>query len=327
MSPSTEIKVGTFVIASCALLFGGVIALGSGKFFHETQILETSTRESVDGLQVGSPVKYRGVPIGEISAISFADRLYPKQDDGSAQFDYGSPVVLRMKVRLDVFGPGQSELFTKDIERGVEKGLRARMRSAGLTGGLFVELDMVEGQQYAALLPAYVPDYPYVPIAPSRFDEVLSTLERITTSLGKVDFEKIGKSAETTLASLNRVVDTRLDAMLANADSFIADLKQSNELLQKLLGDPQLRAMIADGSALAGDLRTSLPAAVQSYGELGAQLNATLAGGEYDVQRLLRALRETAENLEALSERVGQDPPKALFSPPPRKLAPGEIER
>jgi ABC-type transporter Mla subunit MlaD len=272
-------------------------------------------------------VKYRGVPIGEISAISFADRLYPKQDDGSAQFDYGSPVVLRMKVRLDVFGPGQSQLFTKDIERGVANGLRARMRSTGLTGGLFVELDMVEGQQYAALMPAYVPDYPYVPIAPSRFDEVLSTLERITASLAKVDFEKIGASAESTLASLNRVVDTRLDTMLANADSFIADLKQSNELLQKLLGDPKLRAMIADGSALAGDLRTSLPAAVQSYGELGAQLNATLAGGEYDVQRLLRALRETAENLEALSERIGQDPPKVLFSPPPRKLAPGEIER
>ena len=324
MSPSTEVKVGAFVVASFALLFGGVIALGSGKFFHDTQILETSTRESVDGLQVGSPVKYRGVPIGEISAISFADRLYPSDDDGSSEFDYGSPVVIRMKVRLDVFGPEQSGLFTKDIERGVEKGLRARMRSTGLTGGLFIELDMVEGRSVAALIPPYQPDFPYVPSAPSRFDEVLATLERITASLSKVDFEKIGKGAEDTLANLNRVVDTRLDKLLANADEFVAELGKSNEMLQSMLANPKLHSIVDDGSALAADLRSSLPFAVQQYGELGAQLNTALAGSEYDVARLVRALRETAENLEALSERAGQDPPKLFFAQPPQKLAPGQ---
>jgi len=324
MSPSTEIKVGVFVLASAALLFGGVIALGSGKFFHETQILETSTRESVDGLQVGSPVKYRGVPIGEVSAISFADRLYPGDDDGSGEFDYGSPVVIRMKVRLDVFGPEQSGLFTKDIERGVEKGLRARMRSTGLTGGLFIELDMIEGRKVAALIPPYQPDYPYVPSAPSRFDEVLATLERITTSLGKVDFEGIGKNVEDVLASVKGVVESRLDTLLADADKFVAELGQSNEMLQRVLSNPKLDSMLDDGSALAADLRATLPFAVQQYGELGAQLNTAMAGSEYDVQRLVRALRETAENLEALSERAGQDPPKLFFSEPPAKRAPGQ---
>ncbi|MEY4118634.1 MAG: hypothetical protein RLZZ116_1962 [Planctomycetota bacterium] len=324
MSPSTEAKVGAFVVASFALFFGGVIALGSGKFFHDTQILETSTRESVDGLQVGSPVKYRGVPIGEVSAISFADRLYPGDDDGSGEFDYGSPVVIRMKVRLDVFGPEQSGLFTKDIERGVEKGLRARMRSTGLTGGLFIELDMIEGRKVAALIPPYQPDYPYVPSAPSRFDEVLATLERITTSLGKVDFEGIGKSAEQTLGSLKSVVETRLDTLLADADKFVAELGKSNEMLQRLLSNPKIDAILDDGSSLAADLRSTLPFAVRQYGELGAQLNTAMAGSEYDVQRLVRALRETAENLEALSERAGQDPPKLFFSQPPAKLSPGQ---
>ena len=324
MSPSTEAKVGAFVVASFALFFGGVIALGSGKFFHDTQVLETSTRESVDGLQVGSPVKYRGVPIGEVSAISFADRLYPSDDDGSGEFDYGSPVVIRMKVRLDVFGPEQSGLFTKDIERGVEKGLRARMRSTGLTGGLFIELDMIEGRKVAALIPPYQPDYPYVPSAPSRFDEVLATLERITTSLGKVDFEGIGKTAEGTLNSVKTVVETRLDTLLADADKFVAKLGKSNEMLQRLLSNPKLDAMLDDGSSLAADLRSTLPFAVRQYGELGAQLNTAMAGSEYDVQRLVRALRETAENLEALSERAGQDPPKLFFSQPPAKLAPGQ---
>ncbi len=328
MTPSTELKVGAFVIASVSLLFGGVIALGSGRFFQDTQVLETSTRESVDGLQLGSPVKYRGVPIGEVSAISFADRLYPGAENGeSPEFDYGSPVIIRMKVRLDVFGPTQSELFTKDIERGVEKGLRARMRSAGLTGGLFVELDMADPREFPAPALGYMPDYPFVPSAPSRFDQVIATLERISNSLGRVDFEGIGADMKDALASFDRLLNVRIDGMLANADAFIVELGKSNQMLQGVLSNPNLASTLDHTSALAADLRATLPAAVRQYGEFGAELNALVSGEEYELRRLLSALRESAENLEALTDRARQDPPHLFFSSPPRKLAPGEIER
>ncbi len=53
MSASTELKVGSFVILSSALVLGGVIVLGSGSLWKETELIETSTMESVDGLQVG----------------------------------------------------------------------------------------------------------------------------------------------------------------------------------------------------------------------------------------------------------------------------------
>lgn len=330
MSPSTEIKVGVFVLASAALLFGGVIALGSGKFFHETQILETSTRESVDGLQVGSPVKYRGVPIGEVSTISFSDRLYPSEndgEDGEREFDYASPVIIRMKVRLDVFGPEQSELFTKDIARGVENGLRARMRSTGLTGGLFIELDMVNPSEHPSDSPSFHADYPFVPSAPSRFDEMFATLERISGSLGRVDFERIGKGLEGAVSSIDRVVTQRLDTLLGNADAFVLELGKTNAALQRVLNDPRLEGTIDGASAIVTDLRTSLPYAVRQYGDFGAELNSIVSTEEYEIRRLLSALRETAENLEALTERAGQDPPKLLFSRPPAKLAPGAPER
>ena len=127
MSAMSEFKVGAFVITSVALILGGVVILGSGAIFKETETIETSTMESVNGLQIGSPVKFRGVPIGEVTVISFADRFYPENPLGETQFDYGSPVVIRMKVRIDVFGPEQSELFTKDLERGVIQGLRAAL--------------------------------------------------------------------------------------------------------------------------------------------------------------------------------------------------------
>jgi len=326
MSASSEIKVGVFVLVSASLVFGGVIALGSGRFFRDTQVIETSTSDSVEGLQVGSPVKYRGVPIGEVSAISFADRLYPRPDDGSLQFDYASPVVIRMKVRVDVFGPEQSELFTKDIERGVAQGLRARMRSAGLTGGMFIELDMADPAVHKAYAPAFASAHPYVPSAPSRFDEVLATLERVSAKLGAIDFEKIGGGFKDAADKLNALLGDRVGSLLADADGFISELRSSNAALQRLLVDPRLDRALDNAASITTDLRTSLPRAVREYGELGANLNAVISNEEYDLRRLLGALRETAENLEAVSERARHDPPQLLFSRPPRKLAPGEIE-
>ena len=70
---------------------------------------------------------------------------------------------------------------------------------------------------------------------------------------------------------------------------------------------------------------TTLPATVREYGEFGAELNSLVSAEEYEIRRLLSALRETAENLELLTERAREDPPRMLFSNPPRKLAPGEI--
>jgi len=326
MSASKEIKVGVFVLVSSALLFGGVITLGSGRFFRDTQVIETAMDKSVEGLQVGSPVKFRGVPIGEVSTISFADRLYPKPDDGSREFDYKSPVVIRMKVRVDVFGPEQSELFTKDIARGVDEGLRARLRSAGLTGGVFVELELVEKAEREAQALTLKTDYPFVPSAPSRFDEVLERLNRVSGQLASIDFEKIGGGFKDAAQQLNALLGERAPALLADAGTFIAEMRASNEALRKLLVDPRLEKALDNAASISTDLRVSLPRAVREYSELGAGLNAAISNEEYDIRRLLWALRETAENLEAISERARQDPPHLLFSKPPRKLAPGEIE-
>jgi paraquat-inducible protein B len=326
MSPSNEIRVGAFVIASAALLLGGVIVLGSGKFFHDTEIIETSFKESVDGLQVGGPVKYRGVPIGEISLITFADRLYPNAERDEPEFDYGSAVVVRMKVRIDVFGPDQSELFTKDIERGVEKGLRARMRSAGLTGGSFIELDMVDLAlvQTPNVRPIAHPDYPYIPSASSMMNEVMETLQRVASGLETLDISGIGAGLKKAVDTTNSMLEGRGATILTKVEGFMDDLRESNRYLQKVLADPKLQSMLSDGSALAKDLRESLPDAVSRYSELAEQLNSTLAGSDYDIQRLIRALRETAENLESLTERADLDPPQLLFAKPPQKLAPGQ---
>lgn len=289
MSASKEFKVGVFVIVSVALGLGSVIALGSGTMFKETAIIETSTTDSVNGLQLGSPVKYRGVPIGEVTAIAFADRFYNEQGTDDESFDFASPVVIRMKVRLDVFGPEQTSLFTKDLEGGVARGLRARLTSAGLTGGLFVDLDLNDPTQFVAVTPRYTPDYPYVPSAPSNLDQLIDRIGVIAANLSEVDFASIGSSLHRTIDDVDGIVNRRVDPMLAEAKDFIAELRVSNERVQKILSDPAIEKTMADISAISADVRGIV-------GDGAGDLRAGIA----EVPKMMQAAREAAEKLDAI---------------------------
>ena len=295
MSASKEFRVGLFVIVSTSLVLGGVIAIGSGSIFKDTEIIETSTTESVNGLQVGSPVKYRGVPIGEVTAISFADRWYPEHGGMGEYFDFASPVVIRMKVRLDVFGPDSTHLFGENVETGVTQGLRARLTTAGLTGGLFVDLDLNDATQFPATKPPYTPAYAYIPSAPSRLDQLLDRINTIANNLSQTDFSSLASSFQRTIEDIDGTVNRRLDPMLANADKFIADLSVSNKEIQRILSDPAIAATLANAKSVTDEIRVAFD------GQGGDLKNAI-----EELPRMMKSAQEAADRLDKMisGERV-----------------------
>ena len=323
MSASKEFRVGLFVIVSTSLVLGGVIAIGSGSIFKDTEVIETSTTESVNGLQVGSPVKYRGVPIGEVTAISFADRWYPEHGGMGEYFDFASPVVIRMKVRLDVFGPDSTHLFGENVESGVTQGLRARLTTAGLTGGLYVDLDLNDATLFPATKPPYTPAYAYIPSAPSRLDQLLDRINTIANNLSQTDFSSLASSFQRTIEDVDGTVKNQLNPMVANADKFITELRNSNQEIQKILADPAIAATLANMESVTaevrvafdgqgGDLKSAieeLPKMMKSAKDAADQLDKMISGER--VQRILEnldsatgELAPTVEEYRGIGEQV-----------------------
>ena len=64
-------KIGLFVISSIFIVSVFIIILGAGNLFQKNLILETYFDESIQGLDVGSIVKFRGVKIGTVKEITF----------------------------------------------------------------------------------------------------------------------------------------------------------------------------------------------------------------------------------------------------------------
>ena len=64
-----HIRLGLFVVISVAILAAVLFVLGGREFFQPTFTFETYFDQSIAGLDLGAPVRFRGVPLGQVSEI------------------------------------------------------------------------------------------------------------------------------------------------------------------------------------------------------------------------------------------------------------------
>ena len=72
MHPTNHWKLGLFVVLGFVLALCTVVFLGARSLHKDSVSYKTYFDESVQGLEIGSPIKFRGVTIGNVSAIDIA---------------------------------------------------------------------------------------------------------------------------------------------------------------------------------------------------------------------------------------------------------------
>jgi len=130
-------RLGAFVVLAVALLAALAISLGGGNTFRKKVTVETYFNESVQGLDIGSKVRYRGVVIGAVSSINFTYTRYEQEIPPAERKQY---VLVEMAVYPDLLGTdGAGREF---VDKLVADGLRIRMAPIGITGIAYIELEM-----------------------------------------------------------------------------------------------------------------------------------------------------------------------------------------
>ena len=231
MNDNSKFKLGLFVIFSTVIFFAALFILGMMDRFKEKAHISTLVSESVQGLSVGSSVKYQGVPIGSVCEIM----IYPP--DNVIRID--------MEINISKFKVQQAghapvtipiEDFNQHVADAVKKGLCCRMELEGITGGKYIELQMVKD----AAPPKYDIEefglgYTYVPSQPSLISDLRGSVTTILAKLESIDYKGISDRTNAVLDSINeRVNSPKFDETIDNVNAMVSEARKSIENLENL---------------------------------------------------------------------------------------------
>jgi ABC-type transporter Mla subunit MlaD len=338
-------KLGLFVIGAIVAGVAVLVIIGSGRWFQPKLTIETYFNESVQGLDIGSKLKYRGVAIGAVTRIGFTYNTY-QQDRPMAQ--RARYVLVEAQIQPKLLGgrAGAGDLTEqKSVNLEIEKGLRMRLAPQGITGTSYLEIDYVEPAP-PVLGIDWTPDNIYIPSAPSTVttvvNSVIDTLQRlhnldleqtianfnrllVTTNarIDAIDTTSISRRTVTVLAKLETTLDNLATKKLSDeAVALLVELRATNSELNKTLANPALQKLPDDAAAAIARIRVivddpNLPKTLAHLSRTLGRIDRILGGGEADLAVTIENLRQITDNLRDLTEDAKRYPANVIFGGPP----------
>ncbi|MGF6572452.1 paraquat-inducible protein B [Paraburkholderia fungorum] len=190
--------------------------------------------DSVRGLTVGAPVDFRGVVIGEVTAI------YTRFDEAHNRFSIPVEIEIYPERFTSRYQKGHAGGRISDDPRGianylVEHGFRFQLKSGNpLTGQLYIALDYFPDAPKAAI--DWTASPPELPAIPRTLQSIQDSVTRLLTKLNSIPFEGIGNDARTTLRTTNALISQINSEVVPKAQSTLnsaqTTLDSANSMLQ-----------------------------------------------------------------------------------------------
>lgn len=311
--PANHWKLGLFVLFAAALLTTSVIFLGTAGLRKETVSYTSYFDESVTGLDVGSPVRFRGVNIGAVSKIDVA----PDHRQVEVTYDLGVSVL---------GGLGLAAADGAQTKLKIPPDLRAQLGSAGVTGVKYVLIDFFESKSHPPPKLSFTVADNYIPTAQSTLknledsvvraidqfpvltEQLSAILTRVNGILVDVDDKHLPEKSVATLANV--------DATLANINATLALARTKLSGVDTVGLSTEAKAALANLSTtmtraqslmarLDGDrgLLSSVQRASDSFGDVATDAR----GYGTELSDTLRALSEAANSITQLVDALELD--------------------
>ncbi|HMN95009.1 MAG TPA: MlaD family protein [Phycisphaerales bacterium] len=283
-------KLGLFVIVSTTLLIAGLIALGAGAFLRQTVMVESYFVESVQGLDVGAEVKHRGVRVGRVSRIGFVYERYPGPSDGERTL-----AIERGYVLVDFELDARSTLTDRLIENRaalVERGLRARLATAGLMGVVFVELVLVDPDRNPPPTISWEPEFPYIPSARSVMATIIDTAQRIADAVDQLDLSQLADRIDDFFVKIDGgLAGLDFGSLQTEALALLGELRDSNRRFRTIVDAPEIELVLGDVAQITGRVRGLVTERGDDVDAFLAELPQTAAAAQEALARV-RALAD-----------------------------------
>ena len=253
-----------------------------------------------------SAIKYRGVDIGKVQSIDVAP-------------DYRLIEVI-MKIELE------GDLQNQTI---------ASLKTAGITGIVFVELDRLSAGELAnSPKLTFQPNYPVIPSRRSEISRFLADTSYIMQNIKDIDFKGISDQLKNTTHAIENFLEgKRINNIMASLESTAANLDETIAKINKTVAEGKVDRVVNETLGILSEARQLIGQARSEINGLNLREKAertdailkdidkktkTITSNLQDTSENLRA---TSENLQKLSDSLNRDPSDLIFRKPapPRK--------
>ncbi|MFA5323030.1 MAG: MlaD family protein [Smithella sp.] len=303
---SSKFLIGLFVIIGSLICATIIIWVGASRIFMKGSLYSVYFDESVQGLQVDSAIKYRGVEIGKVQSIGVAP-------------DYRLIEVL-MKI---------------DLEGDLQEQTVAMLKTTGITGIVFIELDQIRaGDLDGSPQITFKSNYPVIPSRRSEISRFVADTGVIMQNIKDIDLKGISTQLKNTTQAIENFVEgKRLNHIMVNLESTSSNLNQAISRINKTIAEGKVDRVanetlevLSDARQLIGEARNE----IESLNLKEKSLRTDILLDNMDkktkvitneLQDTSENLRVTSENLRKLSDSLEKNPSELIFSrpPPPRK--------
>jgi paraquat-inducible protein B len=317
--------IGAFIVGALALVVVAVIGLGSGRLFRKTYEFVLYFQGSVNGLNVGAPVKYKGVEIGSVTDILL------QLDEVEAN---RIPVIIELDAKK-IAGRGvRGDLLVhpEKLQSFIDRGVRGQLRMESLvTGVLYVALDV-----YPDSPPEFVQPrgsrYQEIPTVPTELERVQDEIRDVFVKLAKIDFNAVVAAMTQAFAGIDRLTNSpaleaslrSLEKTMPKFDEAVMNIRQLAVTLDKNTSD--LSADLQQTSAATRVALAEIEVAVKQANTTMKEAEGTMINARsaidpdspvsYELTRSLREISGAARSLRLLAGYLERNPRAVIFGKP-----------
>jgi len=274
--------------------------------------------ESVLGLNINAPVKYRGIAVGKVTDL----RINPKNTE-------------QVQVTVDI-------LKTTPIKEDTV----AKLTAQGITGLTYINLTL--GSNNAPPLQAKKGQkYPVIKTVPSFFEHFEKSLGSVSSHLtlsllrieellnekNQAEFSKLIQNSSSAMAKLDKLLD---DATITHIQNSAKNIDNFTYKLDRVM--PNVDSFIDKSKEFEADVAHSLSSIMESYLHIRAAMDETkraISSGEFNLKEMSADILPTIDatlvdmqhfmiRVEDFLEHYEQSPSDIFYKKQEQKKAPGE---
>ncbi len=291
-------RIGAFVVLSFVLLATGIIIFGGGHLFTSKDTAIVYLEGSLQGLNIGAPVTYRGITIGEIKEI--------RLDIDPATYEITVPVLISLTPDKVVKMEGKDKNYDINtfLKIMCDRGLRATLKSQSLlTGKLYIDLAIHEGSE--AIYHDKDGKYLEIPTIPSE-------MQQMTRAMQSLDFSELATKFSNTMTALEKMSTTLEQALGSEASKenlalFFASLDRFHSILAKF--DENLLPMMNKIETSLDKVSLLADNTNQMVGQIDGQLDPFFSTMNATVQDMGRTMQTTEALMTGLRQSTGTESP------------------